>query len=367
MKKTAFILLAILLLSAAAGCGSQSASEDGNGVSAENLAAFPVSALTERLNRFSGMTAFYPVSKHQAAILADKLYLFDLSANEITARMETPAGWLEDLRIYPLNDGYAVVANNENSELECTYLDRDMNVQGKINFIRETGLEPIFPHNVSVSSDGKLLAVDDGTTGLYLFEPQTKKTEQILAFDNISTVAGLTQIAFTDHNQRIVFTGQRIPQNTDKGESIYGSVKLDGSDLFTEAGNDLSEVTAYDSVVLFGQEIPETEASGEAFIYRPASHLTARFLLTQTEESAHLWGSQEGRYYGASAKNKDGWTVRLYKMDSGKEIYESNFSYDIEQYRNPRIYIFDTAEVMVLYFGPLGDNPDYKIEVVPFS
>ena len=400
MKKTILTLFTILLLGTMAGCGGRSASGDdgvsepagdkgqttnvadketggetsdpemasaGKLTSAEETVNFPVSELEQKLNQFPATIDFnfHFISNHETLIQSDKMYLFDLSSNEVTAEMKKPDAWKYGIDVYPQKDGFAVIADSADNGLECTWLDKELRVQNTLNINRTTGLEPIFTQNVSVSSDGNLLAIAD--TGIWLFDMQAGEKKELLTFENPDVLCGLDKIAFTEHDKQIAFTGQRISQNTNKGESVYGSINIDGSDLFAEAGKDLSKLAAYDSTVLFWQEVEDGDASGEACVYLPASHSISQFPLVEKAESVRLWGSQEGGYFGSSVKNKDGFTVRLYQMTDGSRINESAYSYAPSQYMSPHIYIFDTAKVMILYFGPYGDNTDYKIEVVSFS
>ena len=400
MKKTILILFTILLLCTMAGCGGRSAPGN-NGVSesvgdksettnaagketggepsdpemksageltsTDGTAEFPISELTERLNQFPATIDFklHFISNHEALIQSDKMYLFDLSSNEVTAEMEKPDAWKYGIDVYPLKDGYAVIADSADNGLECTWLNKELRVQNTLNISQATGLEPTFTKNVSVSSEGNLLAIAD--TGIWLFDVQAGEKKELLNFENPDALCGLDKIAFTERDKQIAFAGQRISQNTNKSESVYGSINVDGTDLFTEAGKALSKLAAYDSTILFWQEVEDGDASGEACVYLPASHSTSRFPLAEKAESVRLWGSQEGGYFGSSVKNKDGFTVRLYQMSDGSQIYESAYPYVPSQYMSPHIYIFDAAKVIILYFGPYGDNTDYKIEVISFS
>ena len=400
MKKVFLILSTILLFGTMAGCSVRSASGDdgmsepagdkgqttnvadketggetsdpemasaGELTSAEGTVNFPASELEEKLNQFPATIDFnfHFISNHETLIQSDKMYLFDLSSNEVTAEMEKPDAWKYGIDVYPLKDGYAVIADSADNGLECTWLDKELRVQNTLNICRTTGLEPIFTQNVSVSSDGNLLAIAD--TGIWLFDVQTGEKKELLTCENPDTLCGLDKIAFTEHDKQIAFTGQRISQNTNKGETVYGSINIDGSDLFTEAGKDLSKLAAYDSNILFWQEVEDGDASGEACVYLPASHSTSQFPLVEKAESVRLWGSQEGGYFGSSVKNKDGFTVRLYQTVDGNQVYESTYSYDPLQYRNPHIYIYDTAKIMLLQFDTYEDTQNYKIKVISFS
>ena len=64
-------------------------------------------------------------------------------------------------------------------------------------------------------------------------------------------------------------------------KAIYGqtlgSINIDGSHLNIEAGNDFEREFAYDTHVIFWQDIPDEQASGKAWVYSLVSQTADSF------------------------------------------------------------------------------------------
>lgn len=382
MKKIVITILMALLICLAIGCAQKNkegiSAETSPHSSAEGTSSIDVpeesgkdsmdiAAIVTRLNQFSGVSAISYASDHEIAVLADKLYLYDLGRNTVSAKTDRLKGWGEDIGFYAVDGGYAIVACNEKDELECTYYDTALNKQETVNIPHATNVEPIFVREIAVSADGKLIAISDISSGLYVFNRQTDTTNHILTLESSEKVAALSQIAFSDSDQMIVFIGQKVSAATGKGESVYGSISIDGSHLNVGAGDDFEREFAYDTHVIFGQDIPDEQASGKAWVYSSISQKADSFLLAENSESTHLWGSYRGNYVGTTVyMQNEGWIIRIYETMSGNLIYEKFYAMDTNRYGTPQLYIFDDAKIVYLYFRPLGDNKTSEIDAISF-
>lgn len=386
-RKIRMSLLTILVLCTAVGCGakpstvennweqslSNEAKEKENTNVTDNAAqsgesVFNVAETVAQLNQFSDMIALRYVSDREVAVLADKLYLYGLTSNTVIANTDKSANWYDDFGFYPVKNGYAVVVCNEDSGPECIYYDKAFNKQETVNILKETNVEAVFVREIAVSADGQLIAVSSISKGLYIFNRLTGEVSHILTLEDSEKVCALSWIVFSDNDQKIVFTGQRISAASGNGESIYGSISIDGSNLHIEAGNDHDKAIAYNTYVILGQDVPAEKASGEAVVYTPSTESTDKFSLTEKQESNHLFGSYQGEYFGTASLVKDkGWTIRIYETNSGNLVYDEFYEADTKQYFAPWIYIFDDMGTALLYFRPLGENTIGKIDSVSFA
>lgn len=392
MKKITLILIA-LLLACMTGCGQNAVSTDkpavnNNGNAASVLAPDPANTdvgkngavdaqepaaalaintaeAAQKLNQLPAIDAIRYAGGSRIAVLSDKLYLFDLSSNTITAETERNASWHGDFGFYPIADGYVVAATNEAMEMECVFFDEGLKKQDTMNLPQKTGLEPIFATDISISADGNLIAVNDFSKGLNIYHRQTGEVTPVLSLDSPETVAMIGQVAFCSQDQKIVFLGQNLKNG--EGESIWGSVENNGSGLHTETGKDLDTMFTSRENVLFGQDLPVDGPSGEACIYVPQTDMFNKISLKEKKESTTLGGSADGQFFASSICNSGhGWTIRVYDTNSGTLLYEQPYNCDTEQYRDPYLYIWDNAGVVMLFFRPLNSD-SYKIDFITFA
>lgn len=370
MKKRILSLIIMIILMNIVSCGSVNSNAAAESTPASQSTSASQSSYADavlQLNQFQNMSAIRYAGAEELAVLADKLYLYDLSVNAIKAETQKQDGWDADIGFYPVEGGYVVVGTNAAFEIECTFYDENLKRQSSLNIFRELELEPIFVREVAVSASGKLIAFSDIAGGLYLYSLEEKKLSNILTLEQPEVVCFLSNIAFSDQDKKIVFLGGKM-NASGSNECIVGSIDLDGGNLHTAKGRDLSKMTAYSSFAIFGQEIPDEEPSGVALVYTLNTQELNQISLTEAEESTNIWGSQSGDYIGTTVcVEGKGWMIRVYETAGGTKVYEKLYACDTNLYRAPYLYIPDNADTLLLHLRSLEDNLIDKVEVFSIS
>jgi hypothetical protein len=313
-------------------------------------------------------------------ILADKLYLYSVSKEEVISTAEGEPG-LDNFGVKILDNGYAVIgttgaikesstnlfgasAKPEKSyNMACTFYGKNLNKISEIDIVKEIGVDAINPSDIAVSDDGKQIA-GINLNGLYLYD-RTTNTKKCIVDNTANQSSDIQNIIFTNigfvNNNQISFLAQILRANANENEtsySAYGVVNVDGSKLISYRGEDLGKLLAYHNIALVSQDIAMNEPSGQADVFYCSSNKSIKFSLDEKSESEHIWGSENGKYFASSVlEDGKGWMIRIYSLETGEKVYQKlqNIK-NMESYKDPYIYVMEKDKKYVLFFRSMSST-----------
>lgn len=336
-----------------------------------------IANLEEICSKFEHVINVEYVSNDKLLVVADQMYLIDISSGEIIACTSECDYVKEAIRIYSNEENIIIVGkewrdcgnqdvvfwDDEDAPKQCVlYYDYQLNLVDNINIYETFELDPSYVDDVAVSKSGKI-AVYDECRGLYLCDTETKKKKKILG-DNSSeliydnklqfTISG--GIEFAQNDKRIVFQADCMnypASEMERGCCGIGSVTIDGKKYFVEkAGDEYSELESFDKYAILSQDCGFTSPTGEVIKYIFDTDSTETIELKAKEESESLYCSQRGNIIATSEENGDkGWNIRFYDAETGKVLREESCDrVSSKKYREPKIYVFEELNVAILLF-----------------
>lgn len=239
-------------------------------------------------------------------------------------------------------------------------------------------LDPFSPEQVAISTDGKLAVYDDNATGLYLCNTDTKQKEKILsAKDNGQMYANknklqftISEIAFGQNDDKIIFGAgceDCSSKTGDQSISGYGSVTLDGKELYVEkAGDEYNTISYFPKFAIISQMCGFTSPTGKIMKYSFSDNKTKVMQLKTKGESNNLYSSNEGNIIATTEENRDkGWNIRFYNTKSGELMKEEKYNnLSLENYSSPRIFVFENQNIAVLYSSSLKEKGKDVLHVI---
>ncbi|MCE3202448.1 WD40 repeat domain-containing protein [Paenibacillus sonchi] len=330
----------------------------------------------------------YYSTDHNALLLADKLYLYNLVTGHVTS--EAPREAFNQQMIWAIKGGYVAVGvkvttgNNRNGWLttgseiafDAVFYDHQLNRQS------------VFDFNILLKKDEHILSLksfafsNDGTqaayatnTGLYLYNFNTKKKTTVvdLQVGDIATRSGIVafeQIGFTNEDRTLAFKAKSLDIPPVDGKPSFdtgGTVNVDGSELFNRIFDNYTckELTTYNHQLLLAEDF--TIPSGRLLVMDIPGGKTKLLTLTEKGESGFVTGSDNGRYLATTLANNDktGWKIRVYDTDTGKlqvEQYLSNGGESRYMANDPIVRVFDDERTYIVLLG--ATQPDIKPKII---
>lgn len=323
-------------------------------------------------------------------ILADKLYLYSVSKDEVITAVQRESG-LENFAVKILDDGYAVIGttgaikrastnlfgsstgSEKSYNMACTFYGKNLNKISEIDIVKKIGVDAINPSDIAVSEDGKKIA-GINVNGLYLYDRTTNK-KQCIVDDKANQSSSIQNIIFTNigfvNNNQISFIAQILGVNSKENEtsySAYGVVNVDGSKLLSYRADELGKLSSYHNIALLSQDIAMKGPSGQVNVFNCSGHKTISFSLDEKSESEHIWGSENGKYFASSVlADGKGWMIRIYNLETGKKVYQKLQTIkNMESYKDPSIYVLEKDEKYVLFFRSTSSTVKPEIIEVKF-
>ena len=333
----------------------------------------------------------YYANGSNVLILADSLYLYDISTGSVIA--ETVRESFYEESYFAIDNGIVVVGlkDSESSNNGGLMVTSDMG--GAICAIYNNNLEKVneisgsifmdaeeflfSSEHVTVSRDGTKIAYASDY-GLFIYDIQSgAKTKLIdLLDDNAAHRSGLVMfddVAFVNGDSMIAFKSQSLDVPAVNGKpsfDTYGTINIDGTELKANRNVEyaVKEMIAYDSLVFWAEDF--TVPSGRLMVWEIASKNTKILSLSTKKESGTVFGSSDGQYFATSALSQDGLkdslTVRVYDTNTGALVLEKTIS-DESAYmsREPEIRIIDGYNTCIVLLG--NRQSDINTKVLTFN
>lgn len=331
----------------------------------------------------------YPAGGSKVLVFADQMSLYDLAAGKIVASANNAA--LNSIRVWALDSGYAIVGKivSKNSSGGFVKQDSDQGFRaaiydGKLMLKSEVDISKLVTNKehlinseaIAVSPDGNYItfATMQGVT-LYnrLNEKRTKLIDQTVGDEKAYLgISAIEQIGFTNNGKSVAFQAQSfdVPAVVDKPSfDTVGTVNIDGSGLTNKKpdGYFPKMLTSYPSRLLVAEDFKT--ASGRMMVIDTKTGEQKVHTLSDKKEGGNIYGSDTGRYFASSVPSKTGWTVRVYKTDTGKIVEEESISNDgQERYgiNDPMLCVLDDIKTCIVLIGNKQDAVDTKIEMFSF-
>lgn len=307
-------------------------------------------------------------------VYTDKLYLYDLAAGSILAEAENPADapYISGIRVFVLDAGYAVVNEDYQAHMICSFYDKKLNYEKQIDLTADLQADVNFVREVAVGRSGTELAVCENG-GISLYHTDTGEKKEVLRIADISYEAtdglcSVTQVDFTADGQTLIFLGQQFSLPVRDGAMAHtaaGSIHIDGSDLAVFGVEQMDIMHGFSSHAIYSQELPDDPA-GEILVYLPDEKKLFPIALTEKGESSHAWPSDNGNFVAtALCVEKKGWTIRLYETKTGRLLDEAFYECEnTENYRSPWLYYMEEQEFLLGFWRPYGDHTQAMAAVI---
>ena len=408
MKRKLIIMLAAIFL--LTGCAGDNKQKDITTKHSKKINSTSVTAeketensqivsgnLEDTLSQFEDVTNIEYVGNDRLLVITDQMYLIDTASGEILAQSPDCYYVKDNIKVYSDKENIIIVGrgfpnpkddkskktfttyseNDKNQpRIHVLYYDKHLNLSKKINIFKMFALDPLLTDEIAVSTDGKLAVYDDSTNGLYLCNTDTKQKEKILyAKDNELIYKNKLQffisgIAFGQNDDKIIFRASCLDYPSKDGDQSipgYGSVTLDGKELYVEkAGDEYNKMEAFSEFAIISQDCGFTSPTGKIMKYSFSDNKTEVIQLRTKEESNNLYSSSEGNIIATTEENGDkGWNIRFYNTKSGELIKEQKYNdLSSKNYHRPRIFIFENQNIAVLSAGSSKEKGKDVLHVI---
>ncbi|MBU5441516.1 transcriptional regulator [Paenibacillus sp. MSJ-34] len=359
-------------------------------VSASGSTAPPVAA-NIKLDKIKGdIKNVYYADGSQVLILADKLYLYDLSSGTVAAETSLQAS--DGILFHTVKNGFVAVGSKINTgngsgglmaidtgmEYSAVFYDRKLNKQSEFRFgeLLKDNEDILSLEAIAISADGTQAAYAT-LNGLYLYDFLTKQKTTVVDLNGEdlkarSGVAVFEQIGFAGDDKTLAFKAQSfdIPAVPDKPSfDTCGTVNTDGSGLSNRTFDNYTckELTAYNKQLILAEDF--TIPSGRVLVMDIPGGKTKMHKLTEKRESGFVSGSDSGRYFATTVSDKTGWKIRVYETGSGKLQAEQRISGDGEELymaNHPIVKIIDKTKTYIVLVGAKQAEIKTKVEVGRF-
>lgn len=394
-KSIVWLLVATLLM----GCNPAKEGEKKQDIvrsleTKEEIKGIDTEKLEDVLQSIEHVSSINYVGNDQALIVADKMYLIDVSNGTLLAKNEIDESFLGKIKVYNIDgEGFAILSiKNKDKEarvekentfsmtiggdtyISVRYYDETLQCAKESNVSDAWGVNTMSVENVAMDRKGNLAIYDEDASCLYYCNSVTKEKRKVLKavrnrliYDKKLEFCISNGLEFTA-DDKLVFGATCMDLSS--GESSvdgYGSVDVNGENLFVESiGEEYSVMYHRDGKAVFSQSCGFTIPTGEIYVYDTADNSRKSVKLTSSEESDNVDFSDQGKLMATSCvEGKNSWKLSFYDVETGElmqaKVYDK---WNTEQYINPRIFVFEELNLAILFIRTTEENGRDVLEVL---
>lgn len=395
-KSIVWLLVATLLV----GCNSAKESEKKQDIvrsleTQEEMKGIDTEKLEDVLHTIEHVSSINYVGNDQVLIVADKMYLIDVSNGTLLAKNEIDESFLGKIKVYNIDGKGFAILSIKNKDKEATvkkektfsmtiggdmyisvrYYDETLQCTKEINVSDEWEINTMSIENVAMDRKGNLAIYDEDAGCLYYCNSVTKEKRKVLKavrnrliYDKKLEFCISNGLEFTEDDAKLLFGVTCMGLSS--GESSmdgYGSVDVNGENLFVEQiGEEYSVMYYRDGKVVFSQSCGFTIPTGEIYVYDAADNSRKSMKLTSGEESDNVDLSDQGKIMATSCvEGKNSWKLSFYNVETGELIQSKVYDkWNTEQYINPRIFVFEELNLAILFIRTTEENCKDVLEVL---
>lgn len=359
--------------------------EERKGIDTENL--------EDVLHTIDHVSSVNYVENDQFLIIADQMYLIDVSNGKLLAKDAIDESFLGRVKVYKYGkDGFAILSIKDKKSIgekertfsmtiggdtyvSIRFYDKNLRCTKETNVCEEWGVNTMSVETVAMDRKGNMAIYDEDTGCLYYCDSATQKKKKILKADKKRLIYDKkldfcisNGLEFAEDDTKLVF-GTTCMDLTSGESSVdgYGCVDVDGRHLFVEQiGEEYNVLYPEDGKVVFSQACGFTEPTGEIYIYDTADNSRKSMKLASGEESDNVDLSDQGNVIATSCVDgKHRWKFRFYDKETGELVQTQSYEkLNTEQYINPRILVFEECNLAILFIRTTEEDCRDMLDVL---